>query len=49
MSDGISMEQTPDGNVKVTVGCASMICPNFVAAAEWAETLLYGTEGDADG
>lgn len=49
MSDAVSMEQTADGNVKVTVGCASMICPDFVSAAEWAESLLYGTEGDSSG
>ena len=48
MSDAVSMEQTADGNVKVTVGCASMICPDFISAAEWAESLVYG-EGDSDG
>ncbi len=48
MSESVSMEQTADGNVKVTVGCVSMICPDYVTAAEWAEALLFG-EGDADG
>ena len=48
MSNSVNMEQTADGNVKVTVGCASMICPDFLSAAEWAESLLY-SEGDSDG
>lgn len=48
MSDVVSMEQTADGNVKVTVGSAIMICSDFVSAAEWAESLLYG-EGDSSG
>lgn len=48
MSEAVSMEKTKDGNVKVTVGCASMIFADFVSAAEWAESLLY-SEGDEDG
>jgi hypothetical protein len=42
------MKQTPDGKFKVTVGNESNICPDYVSAAEWAESLLYD-EGDTDG
>ena len=42
MTDSISMEQTNNGTVKVTVGNISMEFPDYVAAAEWAETMMYG-------
>ena len=48
MSEAVSMEQTNDGKVKVTVGSKIKICDDYISAAEWAEFLLYG-EGDADG
>ena len=48
MSDSVSMEQTADGNVMVSVGDISKVFPDYIQAAEWAETLLYG-KGDADG
>lgn len=48
MSDAVNMEPTKDGKVKVTVGSKSIICPDYVSAAEWAESLLYG-EGDSSG
>lgn len=49
MSDSINMEQTADGKYKVTVGNKSNVCPDYVSAAEWAESLVYNTEGDSDG
>lgn len=49
MSEAVSMEQTADGKFKVTVGTKSNICPDYVTAAEWAESLVYGTEGDSNG
>lgn len=49
MSEAVSLEQTAEGKVKATVGNQTKTFADYISAAEWAESLVYGTEGDSDG
>ena len=43
------MAVNEDGTVTATIGTARQTFPDFHKAAEWAETLLYGKEGEDSG
>jgi len=46
LDKSVSMVPTADGKVKVSVGDKSSVCPDYISAAEWAESILYGEVED---